>query len=75
MTQLLDQAIQVARALPERTQDEIARLILAAARHEAPVIALSNEEEASFDESIAQEERGEFVSYDELRAFWSKIGA
>ncbi len=35
MTQLLDRAIEVARALPERAQDEIARLILAAAKAKA----------------------------------------
>ena len=58
MTQLLDQAIQVARALPECREP----------------VALSAEEEASFDESLAEEERGEFVSDDKLRAFWAKAG-
>ena len=76
MTQLLDRAIEIARALPERAQDEIARLILAAAMRDGdPVVALSDEEEASFDESIAQEERAEFVGDGEVRAFWAKIGA
>ena len=75
MTHLLDQAFEVARALPERTQDEIARLILETARGKEAVIALSDEEDASFDASIAEEERGEFVNDDDLRAFWAKIGA
>lgn len=75
MTQLLDKAIEIARALPERAQDEIARLILAAAQDGDPAIALSPEEEATFDESIAQEERGEFVAAAEVRDFWAKLGA
>jgi hypothetical protein len=72
MTKLLEQAIVVARGLPEGAQDEIARLILRAAHEEAGAIALSPEEEASFDESIAQEQDGQFVSEDEVLAFWAK---
>ena len=72
MTKLLDHAIELVRAMPEGAQDEIARLILDAAHEDASIIAMSQEEEASFDESIAQEENGQFVSVAEVRAFWEK---
>ncbi len=39
-----------------------------------PVIRLSPEEDASFEESLAQEERGEFVADDEVEAIWAKHG-
>ncbi len=73
MTELLEQAIEAARGLSPPAQDEIARLILAAASRDEDYIVMSPEEELSFDESIEQEERGEFVSKDELQAFWAKV--
>ena len=73
MTKLLDHAISLARAMPEAAQDEIARLILDATQEDGGAIAMSPEDEASFEESIAQEEDGQFVSNDEVRSFWAKV--
>jgi predicted transcriptional regulator len=39
-----------------------------------PAITLTDEEDASFEESFAQEERGEFVPEDEVCSFWEKVG-
>ena len=74
MTKLLEQAFEVARNLPAAMQDEMARLIMAMTGNELPVVQLTAEEEASFEESLAQAERGEFATEDEVRAIWAKHG-
>ena len=74
MTVLLDQALQSLRNLPSETQDDLARMLLQFAGVDQPEFELSSEEAASFDESLAQAERGEFATDDEVRAIWSKHG-
>ncbi len=37
-----------------------------------PVLRLSAEEAASFDESLAQADRGEFATDEQVRAIWAK---
>jgi hypothetical protein len=39
-----------------------------------PVLQLSVEEAASFDESLAQADRGEFATDEQVRAIWAKHG-
>jgi hypothetical protein len=41
---------------------------------EAPIIQLAAEEEATFDESLAEAERGEFATDEHVRAIWAKHG-
>jgi predicted transcriptional regulator len=55
-------------------QDDMARVIMALTGDEPPVIQLTAEEEASFDESLAQAERGEFATDEQVRAIWAKHG-
>jgi hypothetical protein len=74
MTKLLDQAFEAARNLPPAMQDDMARVIMALTGDEPPVIQLTPEEEASFDESLAQAARGEFATDEQMRAIWSKHG-
>lgn len=74
MTVLLDQAIASVRDLPDEAQDALARMLLEFAGHDQAVIELTEEEAASFDESLAQADRGEFASDDEVRAIWAKHG-
>jgi hypothetical protein len=75
MTRLLEQAIETVRKLPAEAQDEIARLVLQFTCEDGQLdVPMSAEEEASFDESLAQAERGEFVSDETARAFWAKLG-
>lgn len=74
MTKLLEQAFEAARSLPPTMQDEMARLIMAMTGDELPVVQLTAEEEASFEESLAQAERGEFATDDQIRAIWAKHG-
>jgi predicted transcriptional regulator len=74
MTKLLEHAVEAVRALPPAMQDELARMLLQLAGEEQPVIQLTAEEEASLEESLAQADRGEFATDDEVRAVWAKHG-
>jgi hypothetical protein len=74
MTQLLERAVETIRSLPPETQDAFARILLQLAGDDQSVVELSPEEEASFDESLAQSERGEFASDEQIRAIWKKHG-
>ena len=74
MTKLLEKAIDTVRGLPPEMQDNLARVLLQFAGEEQPLIQLTAEEEASFDESLAQEARGEFAEDEQVRAIWAKHG-
>ena len=75
MTKLFEQAVETVRSLPPETQDALARIVLQLAQeNDLPPIAMSAEDEASFDQSLAEAERGEFVSDETVRAFWAKHG-
>jgi predicted transcriptional regulator len=74
MTKLLEQAIETARTLPPAMQDEMARVLKALAGDARSTVQLSAEEAASLDESLAQAERGEFATEEEVSAVWAKHG-
>ncbi len=74
MTQLLEQAVQTVRGLPPETQDALARILLQLAGDDQSAAPLSAPEEASFDASLAQAERGDFATDDQIRAIWAKHG-
>jgi hypothetical protein len=73
MTKLFERAVETVRGLPPETQDALARLVLQLAQeNDLPPIAMSVGQETSFEQSIAEAERGEFVSDETIRAFWAK---
>lgn len=74
MTKLLEHAVEKVRGLSPEMQDDLARMLLQLAGEEQPVVQLTPEEEASFEESLAQAERGEFATDEEVRAIWAKHG-
>ena len=74
MTRLLQQAIETVSALPEEVQDDLARMLLQFAGVEQPPYVLTPEEEADIDASLAEAERGEFATDEEVRAVWAKHG-
>jgi hypothetical protein len=75
MTKLFERAVQTVRGLPPETQDALARIVLQLAREtDLSPIAMSVEEETSFEESMAEAERGEFVDDETIQAFWAKHG-
>jgi hypothetical protein len=74
MTALLDQAIASVRDLPDDAQDAVARMLLDLVAEDQAVVELTAEEAESFEESLAQAERGEFASDAAVRAIWAKHG-
>lgn len=74
MTKLLDQALEIARALPADAQDDIARIVLQLAGRDNAPIALSAEERTAINESKAAAARGEFATDEQVRAVWAKHG-
>jgi predicted transcriptional regulator len=74
MTKLFEHAVETVRALPPEMQDELARMLLQLAGDDQAVVQLTPEEDASFDESLAQADRGEFATDEQVRAIWAKHG-
>jgi len=74
MTKLLDQAIARARELPEAEQDEAAELLLSVVSKLREPVALDDETRAAIREGSEQARRGEFVSDDEMAAFFKRHG-
>ena len=74
MTQLLEHAVNIVRALPPETQDEIARLVLQLARDDEPQVVLTDDERAAIAVSKAAASRGEFATDEQVRAVWAKHG-
>jgi len=74
MTRLLEQAIETVSALPDDVQDDLARMLLQLAGVEQPLYELTPEEAADIDASLAEADRGEFATDEEVRAMWAKHG-
>jgi hypothetical protein len=75
MTDLLEKAMRVSRALPPERQDEIARVVLMIAAEDGRErIALTPEERAAIDRSKAAAAKGEFATDEQVRAVWAKHG-
>ena len=74
MTRLLEQAVAVVSTLPADKQDELARVLLQLAGLEQSPCALTPEEEADINISLAEADRGEFATDIEVRAMWAKHG-
>jgi len=74
MTKLLEQALATVRGLPPEMQDELALILLQLAGEDQPVVQMTAAEEASFEESLAQADRGEFATDEQVRAIWAKYG-
>lgn len=72
MTRLLEQAVAAVRVLPDDVQDDLARTLLQLAGVEQPFYELTPEEAADIDASMAEAERGEFATDEEVRSMWAK---
>jgi hypothetical protein len=75
MTKLLEQAVETVRGLPPEMQDDLARMLLRLAGGDQGVFQLSAEEQSSFDESLAQADRGEFATEAEIVIHGVRHGA
>ncbi|MGD0850713.1 hypothetical protein [Bradyrhizobium sp.] len=72
MTKLFEQAVETVRGLAPEMQDDLARMLLQLAGKDQPVFQLSAEEASSLDQSLAQADRGEFATDEQVSAIWAK---
>jgi predicted transcriptional regulator len=75
MTKLLEQAIEKVRELPEHEQDEAAEVLLILLSKLREPVRLDDETRAAIREGLAQAERGEFASDEEMAEFFKRHGA
>lgn len=76
MTKLLELAFEEAKQLSPDEQDELARTIMEIVHGaEERVHVLSDEDRAAIEEGLAQADRGEFVTEDELNGILNKYRA
>ena len=74
MTKLLEQVIEKLRKLPEAEQDEAAELLLNLVARRCEPIELDADTRSAVEEGLAQVERGDVVSEDEMEAFFRRLG-
>jgi hypothetical protein len=74
MTKLLEQAIDQVRGLPEADQDEAAEVLLTLLSKLREPVRLDEETRAAIREGSEQAERGEFVSDEDMAAFFKRHG-
>jgi predicted transcriptional regulator len=67
MTKLLERAIERMRELPAQDQDAIANALLSLAGEPTAVVSLDDDTRAAVAEGLAQAERGDFASDEEVR--------
>ena len=75
MTKMLEQAIAKVRQMPEADQDLAADFLFALAQKPSEPEKLDAEARAAILEGLAQAERGEFVSDEEMAEFFRQRGA
>ena len=74
MTKSLEEAVAKVRELPEADQDEAAEMLLSVAARKAGPVALDEETRAAIREGREQARRGEFVSDEDMAAFFKRHG-
>ena len=72
MTKLLDKAIERVRKLPPDAQDELAIALFTMA-DDVPE-ELDDETRAAIRQGLAEAERGEFATPEEMEALWRRFG-
>ncbi len=71
---MLEQAIAKVRELPEADQDEVAEMLLSVAAKKAKPVKLDEETRSAILEGREQARRGEFVSDQDMAAFYKRHG-
>jgi hypothetical protein len=74
MTKLLDKALERVRSWSRDRQDDAARLLLAMDRHDAEPYRLTPQERDEIDAALAEVERGELASEEDVAAMDTRRG-
>jgi len=70
----LDALLDGVRSWPEEDQEELVEIARAIEARRTGVYEMTDQERAAVREGLAQAERGEFVSDEEMEAFWKRHG-
>jgi hypothetical protein len=71
---MLDEAIKKVRELPESVQDDAAEMLFSVAAKQGEPVRLDEETRAAIREGRVQARRGEFVSEEDMQAFFERHG-
>jgi hypothetical protein len=71
---LLPELVELSSKILPRSRGKAYLSTMTKLFEDQPVLQLSAEEAASFDESLAQAGRGEFAADERVRAIWAKHG-
>ncbi len=71
----INAVLENVRFWPEQDQEELAELAREIEARRTGVYKMTEEERVGVREGLQQAERGEFISDDEMDAFWKKYGA
>jgi predicted transcriptional regulator len=74
MTKLLDEAIEKVRELPDAVQDDAAQMLFSLAAKQGAPVELDEETLAAIRRGLEQARRGEFVSDEDMQAFFERHG-
>jgi len=74
MTKLLEKAIKKVRGLPKADQDEAAEMLFSVASRRKEPAHQDDETRSAIREGRKQAQRGEFVSDDDMAAFFKRHG-
>ena len=74
MTKLLQKGIEAVQGLPADRQDMAGELLLGLAGISQSTYQLTPEQIADLKVAIAQADRGEFASDEDMKAVWKKFG-
>ena len=74
MTKLLEEAFEKARSLPAEDQDVAAEILLSLISKRVNIDALDEETREAIREGLEQAQRGEFLSDEDMRAFFKRHG-
>ena len=74
MTKVLEDAIEKVRRLPEDRQAYIAEVLEQIAAAGDDLFVVPEEDRAAVLEGLAQAERGEFATDEDMAALWKKCG-
>jgi len=72
MIKMLEEAVRKVQALPLEMQEQAARMLLAYAGDEEPILKLTPEEEADLIEAQAEMRRGDFATDAEVEAVFAQ---
>lgn len=74
MTKVLEDAIEKVRRLPEDRQAYAAEVLEQIVAAGSGLFVVPEDHRAAVLDGLAEADRGEFVSDDEMAAFWKKCG-